>query len=245
MAAGGGLALPPPFSWPSVVTATRNFAAELRIGSGATGDVFRGELEGAPVAIKVLKVPEHAPPAARAELQRRFRAELGVLGAYRHARLVALRGYSEDEAADSLHPFALVFELLDGSLADYLRSPTGDAPARGPLAPLARVDVALGAAAGLAYLHGQREAGDGGPDAPVLHRDVKSANIGLAVGYAKLLDCGLAKAVRGGAAALAAAAGAAGASFTGGLVAGKRVGPMQLQFKFVLQCGGHSLSTHA
>ena len=57
-----------------------------------------------------------------------------------------------------------------------------------------------------------------------LHRDIKAANIGLGLEpagggspYAKILDCGLTKAVGGGGAAAAAAA---GVSFTGGLVAG-------------------------
>jgi serine/threonine protein kinase len=57
--------------------------------------------------------------------------------------------------------------------------------------------------AGLAFLHGLREGegvGEGSPAAPVLHRDVKAANIGLTrhngALFAKLLDCGLAKAMR-------------------------------------------------
>jgi serine/threonine protein kinase len=62
------------------------------------------------------------------------------------------------------------------------------------------------------------------PNQVALHRDIKSANIGLGLEpadggspYSKILDCGLAKAVGGGGAAAAAAA---GVSFTGGLVAG-------------------------
>ena len=86
------------------------------------------------------------------------------------------------------------------------------------LSPLERVDAMLGAGAGLAYLHGRREAGDGGPDVPVVHRDVKSANIGLAVQgdglYAKLYDCGLAMQAAG------AGGGGGAVSFTGGLAAG-------------------------
>ena len=54
-----------------------------------------------------------------------------------------------------------------------------------------------------------------------MHRDVKSANIGLTrMGgalFSKLLDCGLAKALK---AAPPGSAAAEGASFTGGLAAG-------------------------
>lgn len=253
----------------ALASATGGFAADACIGSGATGEVFKGHLGGQSVAIKLLRLPEIASASANDELLRRFRAELGTLGSLRHPHLVHLFGYSVDPAPTSSHPFALVFELLqDGSLADWLRGPAGQPPRKGAgsgvssLSAEARIDIALGAALGLAFLHaGGSESGApvGGsiagasaqPPPPILHRDVKAANIGLdgltalltAVGSqdapsaaqtaaiapvaavsapaprvtAKLLDCGLAKAVRGGAVQAAAAA---GVSFTGGLVAG-------------------------
>lgn len=211
------------FSFATLTAATRAFSVQL--GAGATGEVYEGELDGAPVAVKRLRLPAGASREAREELSRRFRAELRVLSVYRHARVVRLLGSAEDDAPNAAHPFALVFELLDGgSLADWLRGPAGEPAKREPpLSALARVDIALGTAAGLAFLHGMRDddGGGGGDAAPVLHRDVKAANVGLVLRaggdpYAKLLDCGLAKAVRGG----GAAAAAAGASFTGGLAAG-------------------------
>lgn len=206
--------------------------------------MFRGELDGAAVAVKRLKIRASADPAERAELERRFRAELNVLSCYAHPRIVRLAAFAvapgvargahlgdgagAGAAVADEYPFALVFEFLDGgSLGDWLRGPgvDGGQPSRVPVSgrfgALARIDVALGAAAGLRFLHGLREPGDeGAPAATVLHRDVKSANIGIVVRpdgslYSKLLDCGLAKAVRGDRAA--AGPGSAAVSITGAI----------------------------
>ena len=236
----------PEIAFSDLAAATRGWSREALVGKGATGEVFRGELDGIPIAVKRLQVPQGADLKSRADLGRRFAAELSVLSAYRHARLVRLLGWAKEKVADAEHPFALAFELLEGgSVADWLLGPSGEPAKRSPSLPsLARVDIALGAAAGLAYLHGFRDeaaegagagagaaaaavatiGGGASPEAAVMHRDVKSANIGLSVVgsgegalYAKLLDCGLAKALRGGA---GDAEIAAGASFTGGLAAG-------------------------
>ena len=226
----------------ALARATADFSAGLKLGEGATGEVFRGELGGAPVAVKCLKLPAGAAPAVRAAAARRFFAEYGVALAYKSPRVVQLVGWAENEDAAAAYPYALVFELLEGgSLADWLKGPNGEPAARGPgdregqggqggggvaprsLTAVARVQIALGVAAGLAFLHGQREPGEGdGPAQPVLHRDVKSANVGLALTqqgslYAKLLDFGLSKALKGvGPEAVAGA----GASFSDGLGAG-------------------------
>ena len=215
-----------PFS--TLAAASNNFRDQ--IGEGATGAVFSGALDGAPIALKRLNLAKDATPSIRAALTRAFHSEFAVLGAYRHARLVRLLCYAIDEAPDAPHPFALAFELLEeGSLADWLRGTAGEPPKRcgpggAPLTPVQRLDAALGAASGLAFLHGQREpgeAGAAGPPTPVLHRDVKSANIGLTrtsgALFSKVLDCGLARALKGGAAGEAAAA-AAGGSSTGSIV---------------------------
>ena len=96
------------------------------LGSGATGEVFSGALVGAPVAGKRLKLA--AIPNARAELSRRFRAEVEVLSKYAHPRLVRLLAWAEEEDAAAPHPFAIVLELLEeGSLGDWLRGPGGGA----------------------------------------------------------------------------------------------------------------------
>ena len=217
-----------PITASALHTATSNWATKL--GEGATGEVFAGVLDGAPVAVKRLRAPKGASADVLASLRRRFRAELTTLSAFRHPRIVRLLHACED-TGDAAHPFALVFELLEeGSLADHLRSGQGAAARRAPLTPHQRCDAALGIAHGLAFLHGLREeGGEGGAQgAPCVHRDIKSANVGFTVAagqstglYAKVIDCGLAKALRGEPVAAAAAAsggGGGGASFSEGVL---------------------------
>ena len=94
-----------------LAAATDDFSAARKLGEGLTSEVFRGDLDGAPVAVKRLKLAVGASPEAKAELARRFRAEANILGKYRHPRLVRLEGVAV-ATGDVTHPFALVFELL-------------------------------------------------------------------------------------------------------------------------------------
>jgi serine/threonine protein kinase len=219
------------FKFSQLSVATSSFSAEAKIGEGSTGEVFKGVFNDVSVAVKLLKLPSNASRMCRTELKRSFIAELNILVNYRHNRIVQLVGWGEDDEVSSARPFALVFELLEGgSLSNWLldsdgtKSPTW----RGDLPVVARIDIALGAAAGLGFLHGLRETGDdtngGATLQPALHRDIKSANIGIAKlhsssqgSYSKILDCGLVKCTSGGASAAAAGG---NVSFTSGVVTG-------------------------
>jgi len=104
-----------------------------------------------------------------------FRNEVKLLSSVHHRNLVALRGYC-------LHAkqLLLVYEFVErGSLWGILRESPGE------LTWGRRVQIALGAALGLDYLHSQIVP-------PIIHRDVKSANILVTQHYdAKVADFGI------------------------------------------------------
>ena len=191
------------------------------IGGGGFGQVWRARWKGTPVAVKVLTGSAQAETVSKAVLEE-FIAEINMVSGMRHPNICLFMGACLDPPNR-----AIVTELCEhGSLWDALRSPlslyrvadgetrlawpldlydTNDerresfeiseppfAPAGAwPWALVKR--VAAGTARGMCYLH------SGNP--PVLHRDLKSANILLDESYtAKLADFGLSrlKAVRSG-----------------------------------------------
>ncbi|TVU00260.1 hypothetical protein EJB05_54325, partial [Eragrostis curvula] len=165
-----------------LAAATGGFSPNNIIGDGSFGFVYRAVLtDGAAVAVK--RLATHGAAG-----NREFRAELEVLGSLSHPNLARLLGYC-DAGRDRI----LVYELLErGSLDAWLHG--SDAVAGGPPPPLpwpARLRVARGVAAALAFLHHDRRP-------PVLHRDIKASNVLLGDGFeAKLADFGLARVVKG------------------------------------------------
>ena len=100
------------FQFHAIDAATASFSPASKIGEGSTGDVFQGSIGGVAVAVKRLKIPEGATPAASAAIQKAFQSELDVLGSYHHARLVKLIGFAIDDTPMSRYPFTLIFELM-------------------------------------------------------------------------------------------------------------------------------------
>ncbi|CAN1217002.1 Serine/threonine-protein kinase PBL34 [Linum perenne] len=169
------------FSFQELKSATGNFRADSILGEGGFGYVFKGWIEekgtgpakpgsGITVAVKSLK-----PDALQGH--REWLAEVDFLGQLHHPNLVKLIGYCiEDDQR------VLVYEFMTrGSLENHLFRRTI------PLPWSNRIKIAIGAAKGLAFLHGAPE--------PVIYRDFKTSNILLDSEYnAKLSDFGLAKA---------------------------------------------------
>ncbi|KAL5558828.1 hypothetical protein UlMin_035039 [Ulmus minor] len=153
---------------------TNCFADENVIGEGGYGIVYRGILEdNTMVAVKNLL-------NNRGQAEKEFKVEVEAIGRVRHKNLVRLLGY----CAEGAHRM-LVYEYVDnGNLEQWLH---GDV---GPCSPLTweiRMNIILGTAKGLTYLHE-------GLEPKVVHRDIKSSNILLDKQWnPKVSDFGLAK----------------------------------------------------
>ncbi|MED6144734.1 hypothetical protein PIB30_018206 [Stylosanthes scabra] len=165
------------FSFSELENATGNFSTSNIIGLGGSSYVYRGRLkDGSSVAVKRLK--DQGGPEADTE----FFTEIELLSRLHHCHLVPLLGYCSELKGKNVHRL-LVFEYMpNGNLRDRLDGVFGK-----NMDWSTRVNIALGAARGLEYLH---EAA-----APrILHRDVKSTNILLDENWhAKITDLGMAK----------------------------------------------------
>ncbi|XP_019054726.1 PREDICTED: probable serine/threonine-protein kinase At1g01540 [Nelumbo nucifera] len=154
--------------------ATNGFADENVIGEGGYGIVYRGVLDDkSQVAVKNLL-------NNRGQAEREFKVEVEAIGRVRHKNLVRLLGYCVEGA----HRI-LVYEYVDnGNLEQWLH---GDVGPYSPLTWEIRMNIVLGTANGLTYLHE-------GLEPKVVHRDIKSSNILLDKQWnPKVSDFGLAK----------------------------------------------------
>ncbi|KAH9604139.1 hypothetical protein KSS87_010479 [Heliosperma pusillum] len=144
------------------------------IGEGGYGIVYSGILvDNTNVAVKNLL-------NNRGQAEKEFKVEVEAIGRVRHKNLVRLLGYCVEGAYRML-----VYEYVDnGNLDQWLHGDVGEVS---PLTWDIRMNIILGTAKGLAYLHE-------GLEPKVVHRDIKSSNILLDRHWnAKVSDFGLAK----------------------------------------------------
>ncbi|KAL9263575.1 LRR receptor-like serine/threonine-protein kinase FEI 1-like protein [Drosera capensis] len=160
-----------PYSTKDIIKKLETLDDEHIIGTGGFGTVYKLAMDDGNIfALKrIVKLNDG--------FDRFFERELEILGSIKHRHLVNLRGYCNSPLSK-----LLIYDFLPGGSLDealHERSEQLDWDAR--------LNIILGAAKGLAYLHH-----DCSPR--VIHRDIKSSNILLDGNLeARVSDFGLAK----------------------------------------------------
>ncbi|CAJ1835648.1 unnamed protein product [Sphenostylis stenocarpa] len=157
------------YSYKEIQKATQNFTNTL--GEGSFGIVYKAMMPtGEVVAVKIL-----APNSKQGEKE--FLTEVLLLGRLHHRNLVNLLGYCVDKGQ-----LMLVYEFMsNGSLENLLYGEEKE------LSWDERLQIAVDISHGIEYLHE-------GAVPPVVHRDLKSANILLDHSMrAKVSDFGLSR----------------------------------------------------
>uniref|UniRef100_J3KVV4 non-specific serine/threonine protein kinase n=1 Tax=Oryza brachyantha TaxID=4533 RepID=J3KVV4_ORYBR len=168
-----GTSKPKRYTFSEVRKIARRFKHKL--GQGGFGSVYKGDLpNGVPVAVKML---ENSIGDGQ-----EFINEVATIGTIHHANVLRLLGFCSEGTRR-----ALIYEFMpNDSLDKYIFSQGSDV-SRDFLVPAKMVDIALGIARGMEYLHQ-------GCNQRILHFDIKPHNILLDYRFnPKISDFGLAK----------------------------------------------------
>ncbi|CAO2208437.1 unnamed protein product [Urochloa humidicola] len=168
-----GTSKPTRYTFSEVKKISRRF--KDKVGQGGFGSVYKGELpNGVPVAVKML---ENSTAEGDG-----FINEVATIGLIHHANIMRLLGFCSQGTRR-----ALIYEFMPNeSLEKYIFLHASGA-FQELLVPNKMVDIALGIARGMEYLHQ-------GCNKRILHFDIKPHNILLDYNFnPKISDFGLAK----------------------------------------------------
>ncbi|XP_028097809.1 probable LRR receptor-like serine/threonine-protein kinase At1g06840 isoform X4 [Camellia sinensis] len=160
------------FTLEEMALAADNFNSSSQVGQGGYGEVYRGILsDNTVVAIKRAKEGSF-------QGKKEFLTEIEMLSRLHHRNLVSLVGYCGEEGEQML-----VYEFMpNGTLKDWLSAKSKETLNFG-----VRLQIALGSAKGILYLHTEAHP-------PIFHRDIKASNILLDSKFsAKVSDFGLSR----------------------------------------------------
>ncbi|PWA56467.1 Concanavalin A-like lectin/glucanase, subgroup [Artemisia annua] len=172
------------FKFSDLEKATSNFSEDLLLGRGSFGRVFLGWFfknpftpfsQGAGIAVAVERLDQDNTQGLR-----EWKTEISILGPLGHSNIVSLLGYCRHE-----HEYLCVYEYMQtGSFDQFINRDAPDTVE--PLLWQTRLNILIGVARGLAYLHSLKD--------QVIHRNVKSSSIFLDHEFnSKLGHFGLAK----------------------------------------------------
>ncbi|KAL1226673.1 Pelle-like serine/threonine-protein kinase [Trichinella spiralis] len=153
-------------SYEEIVQATDNFSASNLLGHGGYGMVYKGIWKNTVVAVKKLVLDnctdkQQQPLHNHAAVQQLLK-ELQALTLLRHDNILSLYGY----CFDHMVPYLVYQYMANGSLEDRLHNKSENKL----LTWMERLKILLGTCRGLNFLHTCS-------DQPIIHGDVKSANI--------------------------------------------------------------------